>query len=192
MKNLQLWIAGFILLVLTVVICIGAYVFLQQGAPEVQDVEQYGGLFPTSGGSSEDPSGDSGRSISLASGASLVVRDFLNNGSTFRDPLNEGSYYVAGKLEYCLDDGTCPDTGTPEFSILYLEPDQTFLVSLASEPLGESRMKAEAYLKDALGISNEEMCALRYTVGTTVSVNEAYGSITNLGFSFCPDAVRLP
>ena len=130
--------------------------------------------------------------LMLATGERVLVRNFIANGTTFADPANEGSYYVAGSLPYCLEDGSCPDTNTPAFSILYAEEGQSFSVSLNEEPLRESRTAAEAFLAEALGVSPETLCALTYTVGTTVSVSETYGSYTNLGFSFCPDAVRLP
>jgi len=193
MKDSLLWIAGSGLLVLTVTIGVGAYFFLAQNRePGNEQQSPNGTYFPVGGSVSGGPTSEQTRSLALATGETIVVNDFLVNGVTFKDPANEGSYFLAGKLEYCLEDGTCPDTHTPHFSILYMEADQSFTVSLNEEPLRESREAAEQYLMKALGISTQEMCALSYTLGTTVSVNEAYGSITNLGFSFCQGAVRLP
>lgn len=176
------------------VIAIGFAVYLlSQGQPSTDPADGPTGgrpLFPS--GSTNTGTPQDMRTLRLSTGEAVQVNDFVNNGITFKDPANEGSYYLAGELPYCLDDGTCPTTSTPAFSILYLEPDQGFTVSLNQEPLGSSRLQAENYLQQALGISRERMCELTYTVGTTVSVNEVYGSITNLGFSFCPNATKLP
>jgi len=192
MKNSTLWIAGSVLLLLTVVILIAAYFFLVAVREPVASQETPGGVyFPISGGGS-GASETKTRSLTLATQERIMVKDFLANGVTFRDPANDGTYFLAGKLDYCLENGTCPDTSTPTFSIMYLEADQSFSVSLNDEPLKDVRNAAERYLMTALGISEQEMCALNYALGTTVSVNEAYGSVTNLGFSFCPGAVPLP
>ena len=188
MKNFALWI-GALLIILGIAML--AFVFLrEQKEPEPETVPQNPGTYFPSTGSSTG--GTAQRPIMLSTGEQIMANDFINNGVTFEDPVNEGSFYLAGKLDYCLEDGTCPDTRTPEFSILYLEAEQSFIVSLNEEPLRESRGKAEEYLMRALGISQNEMCSLTHTVGTTVSVNEAYGSITDLGFSFCPGATALP
>lgn len=192
MKDSFYWIAGSVLLVLVVVIVIGAYLFLGQSQSTNTEEFTGGTYFPVSGGQQGGPVETKMRSQTLATGESIMVNDFLANGITFEDPANKGSYFLAGKLDYCLEDGTCPDTNTPSFSILYLEVGQSFSISLNEEPLSESREKAEQYLMTALGISPQEMCSLPYLLGTTVSVNETYGSITNLKFSFCEGAVRLP
>jgi len=192
MKNSTLWIAGSILLVLTVLVVVGAYLFLAQNRVPVTEEPSGGITFPASGGVSGGGSGTQPLLLTLATGERIPVNNFLANGVTFADPANAGSYYLAGKLEYCLEDGTCPDTNTPKFSILFFEQGQSFSISLNEEPLKESRLAAETYLMNALGISKQEMCSLSYLLGTTVSVNEMYGSITNLEFSFCEGAVPLP
>lgn len=165
-----------------------AYVFL---APKEEVNQPATTLFPSSTGGSTtvDPSS---RRVALSDGSYVVAKDFVNNGVTFEDPANEGTYYVAGTLDYCLEDGSCPSTGTTGFAVLYLEEGQEFLIALTEEPLGEMRVRAEQYLKATLGLSDAEMCALKYSVGTSVSVNRTYGSISNLKFSFCPDAIALP
>lgn len=126
-------------------------------------------------------------------GLTITVRDFVHNGVTIEDPANEDIYYLSGSSGVCLEDGSCPVAGNDRgFNIVYFEADGSFAVSLNEEPLGEQRRRAEQYLMQALGIGEVELCALRYTVGTTVYVNETYGSMGNLGFSFCPGAVKLP
>lgn len=193
MKNSTLWIAGTVLIILTITIVVGSYFLLAQKHEPISPRQEPSGiLFPSSGGVFGDETKIKTRSLMLATGKTILVKDFIANGITFEDPANSGSYFLAGKLEYCLDDGTCPDTNTPNFSILFLEADQSFSVSLNEEPLRGSRASAERYLMAALGVSEKEMCDLQYSLGTTVSVNEAYGSITNLGFSFCEGAIPLP
>lgn len=184
--------AGSVLLILTVLIIVGAYLFLEQAREPVTEQPPSGTIFPSSGGLVGGEPGAQTLLLTLATGERIAVDNFLANGVTFEDPANPGAYYLAGNLEYCLEDGTCPNTNTPRFSILYFENGQNFAVSLNEEPLRESRQAAELYLMNALGISPQQMCDLTYTLGTTVSVNETYGSITNLGFSFCEGAVPLP
>jgi len=175
-----------------ILIAIGGYIFLRgtQAPAPAQDLSV---SFPSSGSTGtvmNDQLTD--RTVESADGTPLLVKDFISNGVTYKDPANDGSYYLAGTLGYCLEDGTCPDTGTPHFSILYLSEGETFIISLDEEPLGTSRLEAEAYLRRTLGITNEQMCSLDYTVGTTVYVNSVFGSMNTLGFSFCPNAVTLP
>ncbi|MDP2816323.1 MAG: hypothetical protein Q8O19_06565, partial [Rectinemataceae bacterium] len=179
--------------VLTVAIVVGAYFFLaQEREPTSTEQEPGGILFPSSGGLFGEGTKAQTRSLTLATGKRIVVKDFLANGITFEDPANSGSYFLAGKLEYCLEDGTCPDTNTPSFSVLFIETDQSFSISLNEEPLKSSRVSVEQYLMNVLGMSEDGMCDLQYSLGTTVSVNETYGSINNLGFSFCEGAIPLP
>jgi len=49
----------------------------------------------------------------------------------------------------------------------------------------------EQFMLKTLGISQQQLCALNYSVGVTRYVNEQY-TAKNLGFSFCPGAVVLP
>ena len=188
-KHLPL-IAGIALLLLVIVALAGAYAYLSFMQEPIPAETETAPSFPSSGvstGYARDT-----RSIALASGETIAVNDFIDNGITYADPMNEGAYFLAGSVGYCAGEPGCPDTGTPDFSILYLEADQTFIVNLDAEPLGESRRKAERYLADVLGISATQLCALSYTVGTTYALSPTYGSITNLGFSECPGAIALP
>jgi hypothetical protein len=60
------------------------------------------------------------------------------------------------------------------------------------ETLGETRLKAERFLMNVLGIDQTTMCALNYSVSAPASVNAQFASIDNLGFSYCKGSVRLP
>lgn len=124
--------------------------------------------------------------------ASLEVRDFIHNGETIQDVVNPGNYVLAGSLGYCLADGTCPKAAdTSTFSISYDEKNASFGIVLLKEPLGETRLAAEAFLSSRLGISRAQLCSLNYYIGTPYWVNEQF-SAHNLGFSLCPDATTLP
>jgi hypothetical protein len=121
------------------------------------------------------------REILLANGAPLETHDFLSDPATVEDEVNPGYYYL----------GYGPADSSASYHIEYVEETQYFNVELLQEPLGESRKAAEAYLQRALGIANDDMCALNYALGVPNSVNGQYSSM-NLGFSFCPGAVVLP
>lgn len=179
------WIGCIAILAL---IAIGAFLLLRADR-DAPDAPAAGNYFPSLGGGTVT---EGTRMIVSKDGQTLAVRDFHNNGITFEDPANPGSYFLAGETGYCLEDGTCPKAGTDEFSILFTEADQSFIIALAAEPLGEVRVRAEHYLMNALGATREELCSLNYAVGTTVSVNATYSEFENLGFSFCPGAIRLP
>lgn len=144
----------------------------------------------------ELPDGQEGqrqeRAVTLADGSTTVVYDFTANGITVPDPVNPGSYVLAGELGYCLEDGSCPNAGSiNDFSIVFSEADQAFTVTLLAEPVGATRLAAEQYLLTQLGLPKEQACALRYHIGVPYWVNESFTG-RNLGFSFCPGAIKLP
>lgn len=122
----------------------------------------------------------------------IVVKDFIHNGETIADTVNPGSHVLAGTLGYCLADGTCPaGYPTTKFSVSYNAETHFFTVVLLEEPLGTTRLEAEQFLIDRLGVTTQTLCAVDYSVGTPYWVNEGYAG-KNLGFSFCPGATKLP
>lgn len=125
-------------------------------------------------------------------GQAIIVNDFLNNGVTIADPENPSSYYLAGSIGYCLEDGTCPSGAYADgFNVVYDAPEEFFTVALFKEPLGQTRADAEQFLLKALGIPKAELCNVNYYLGTSESVNSFYAG-KNLGFSFCPGTTALP
>lgn len=126
-----------------------------------------------------------------AQGGQMTVKDFIHNGETVSDPVNSGSYVLAGDVGYCLQDGTCPH-GAPseDFSIGY-DSTGTFTIALLREPLSASRKAAEQFLMTRLGISAEQLCSLQYQVLVSQDVNPAF-AYGNLGFSSCQGAAKLP
>ncbi|HEX5774560.1 MAG TPA: hypothetical protein VFY28_01185 [Candidatus Paceibacterota bacterium] len=122
----------------------------------------------------------------------IKVNDFIRNGETASDPLNPGSYFLAGDIGYCLADGNCPHGAeTDTFQISYDEDSSTFSVALTAEPLSTARMEAETFLMERLGVDAATLCRLNYFVSTTYWVNESYAN-RNLGFSSCSGSVQLP
>ncbi len=121
--------------------------------------------------------------VASASGGSLVVHDFTKDSRVVVDPHNAGHYHLAG--------GAGLDQVDAPYLIVYVASDQSFTISLEKEPLSQTRLDAEAYLMQMLGISKRDMCLLRYSVLVPNDVSEIYSG-KNLGFSFCPGAVVLP
>lgn len=130
--------------------------------------------------------------VALRAGGSVVVNDFLHNGTTISDPENTGNYYLAGSVGYCLKDGSCPSGAKADnYIVIYDSAHQFFTIALTAEPIGPARLAAEAFLRTTLGLSNEQLCGLNYYIGTTESVNNSYSG-KNLGFSACAGATSLP
>ncbi len=115
-------------------------------------------------------------------GSAAGSPSFLSNPDVTEDSENPGLYYL----------GNDPvSQENPQYIIEYIASSQSFIVSLTQEPIGETRHAAETYLQGVLGLTQEQMCSLKYIVNVPGSVNEQYSSV-NLGFSFCSGAVRLP
>ena len=131
--------------------------------------------------------------IKNRAGESITTKDFIHNGTTFEDSMNKGVYILAGNLDYCADDPTpCQAGPKVPYRIFYYSSNQAFGILLAEEPLGETRKKMEKNIMTILGLNEADMCRLVYVVDTPLFVSERYGSVPNLGFSFCPGATVLP
>ena len=115
----------------------------------------------------------------------MVVQDFRTNSDTARDPINTSFYYLK---YHTAGEGA---TQNPPYTISYDMVSGSFTIALYQEPLKQTRAEAEQYLMSALGLSQANMCALRYTVSVPGDINEYYSG-TNLLFSFCPGATVLP
>lgn len=136
----------------------------------------------------------SGSALTIAtrSGTSVTVPNFITNGVTIPDPSNPGQYLLAGSLGYCSTrPGPCYAASSTNYNILYNANQQTFLIALTKEPIGQARTDAQNFLLHTLGISQTQLCSLSYYVGTTYQVNPIYDT-KNLGFSFCQGATQLP
>jgi len=139
---------------------------------------------PGSGGTSTSPGQTQTSTISVASanGGSVQVNDFRNDPLTATTSNIPDHYFISGGLD--------PNTTGAPYSIMYVNSDQSFTVSLWVEPIADTRHLAEQDLLQRLGISQQDACNLRYTVLVPYSVSPVYAG-KNLGFSFCPGATKL-
>ncbi|MGH7175135.1 MAG: hypothetical protein ACREGR_02125 [Minisyncoccia bacterium] len=166
--------------------------------PIASSTGTYGGNNGSTGGSNSGSStgttvSQGGPTTSIATqNGPLTVNDFFHNGITEPDAQNLGNYYLAGSAGYCTKGGICPHGATTtDFNVTYDAIQQFFTIALTDEPIGAARLESEQFLETTLGISQAQMCSLRYYLGTDVYTNSFYGG-KNLGFSFCPGTVALP
>lgn len=122
--------------------------------------------------------------ITNSLGGLVQTKDFINDPQTTPDPVNVGYYYLGPNS---IDD---PVKKIP-YSIGYIDETHFFNIVLLQEPIAETRKNAERYLLEHLGLSQSQMCDLRYMVGVPDRVNSTYTTM-DLGFSFCPGSVIIP
>ena len=173
-----LFIGSLLVIVLAVVIL----VFIRPGNNTPASVTSNGVNFPIAGTRTTTtplPAGSAPTMTVVSKGGTgVVVNDFIHASSAVPDTANPGQYYLTG-------------SSTGGFIIKYTESGQSFIIALTEEPLGQTRANAEQSLMRTLGISQDQMCALNYYLGTDVYTSGFYGG-KNLGFSFCPGATQLP
>lgn len=170
---------------------LGALIFLALGAhlvfngsntarpvaPAVTPLNPFGFLTGDQGSSGET------LSLTLEDGSIAVVPDFTKTEQPAWAGPSAG-YQVAG------------DAITGDFLITYIVPDPKggqgqFLIALLVEPLGATRLAAEAALRQKLQLSDAALCGLDTLVRVGPGVNNAFGNY-ELGLSFCPESVTLP
>ncbi|MCX6786659.1 MAG: hypothetical protein NTU85_02495 [Candidatus Kaiserbacteria bacterium] len=140
----------------------------------------------TSGSSMQDKTSFT---VAGSGGVTIPTRDFLRDSTAGEYP-NRGYYYLG---YHTSGDGVVDPTATndPPYLIEYIKSEQYFIIELLKEPIGTTRLIAEQYLMAHLGISQDQMCQLNYSVSVPNRVNSQYAS-KNLGFSFCLGATKLP
>ena len=190
-KHTLLIIVGALILLVAI---IGGVLWFMLSEKQVQNDMPPGpgqNLFPSGTDISDPTQVVRSRSLSVPGGGTLAVSDFLATGAV-TDAVNPGSYVLAGELGYCLYDGTCPKaTDDTDFNISFDETTSEFTIVLLREPIGASRLEAEAFLRQKLGVKDSELCRIKYYVGVPYTVNTVYTG-SNLGLSFCPGATQLP
>jgi len=197
--KLILWIVGtIVIIVLAVVVW---FFFFAAKQPSTTGTSAPSGSMQSPvttplGGSSATSTataGSGGATLAIPTAMGTIeTKDFINNGVTIPDVANPGSYLLAGDLGYCLTNPpACRAGSTTGFNIFYDRTSQSFGIALLVEPIGETRHAAEQFLLQTLGVTESQLCALNYYVGTTAQVNALYDD-RNLGFSFCPGATKLP
>jgi len=160
---------GLLSIILFVVVVIGLLILMKKPAP---------------------PATNTGTSFPIASSTTggqqtVSTNSFLNNKAVAPDTDNPGYYYVG------YHPSGADATNDPPYLIEYIDQTKYFNITILHEPIGETRVAAETYLTNTLGLTQEQMCSLNYTVYVPNSVSSSYSG-TNLGFSFCPSAVPLP
>lgn len=166
-----------ICIALILVIAVALYWWYTKSQPQnAQDQSQTG--FPTS--ASNNGEGNLSTSIQTLNSGTVNTKNFLADSETKEDRSNTGYYFLGNQPE-----------SPHSYVIVYIAETNYFNISLLQEPIRDARTDAEAYLLEHLGISKEQLCTLNYMVSTPDSVNNVFSG-TNLGFSFCPNSVKLP
>jgi len=128
-------------------------------------------------------------SIATSNGSTIAVNDFSQDPDLSADQSNPGYYYLGYHYGDTSTDPKASDS--PPYVIEYINATQYFNIALMQEPIKTTREQVEQYLMQHLGISQSQMCQLKYTVSVPASVNQTYAGIS-LGFSFCSGSVQLP
>lgn len=168
------------IILLLALVAIGIFFFVRSNTNTSSNGGSYG-LLPGSNTSLPSSDGSTPRiSIKGADGKEILVKNFLVLPEVKEDSDNTGYYNL----------GYQPNEAAP-YRISYISETTFFNIALLQEPIGQTRLQAETFLSNILGLSKEEMCGLNYSISVPNSVSSNYSGM-NLGFSFCPGAVKLP
>lgn len=169
----------FISIIVLVIICICLSIFFVMRPGQFKEVKFT--VFPH----------DNNATSSNNNVATTSYVEFVNtDGETiyFRDPRVLDSTTALGGGIFQLT--PILTQNAPPFGVVFNERDASFAVGLESEPLADARLKAEAYLRSTLQVSDEQLCELSIFVAVPSRVNQFYSG-KNLGLSFCPGATVL-
>jgi hypothetical protein len=115
----------------------------------------------------------------------IKVDNFINEPDVVQDTYNTNEYFLGNDLT---------NTDQPGASLNYVVTfDATtkyFNIALLKKPLSNSRSEMESYLKNKLNISENDMCALNYSVTVPGYVDQQASGI-DYRFSFCAGALKL-
>lgn len=125
--------------------------------------------------------------VSLIPG--VTVKDFLNDGETKADPMNPGNYIVYGGTGYCIEE-LCDEDHGNTFLIEYDSQIRHFSVLIIREPVKDVRKNVQSVLSEKLGVSQQDLCKLNYSVYVPYWVTEDYSGV-DIRFEGCQDALRL-
>ena len=73
---------------------------------------------------------------------------------------------------------------TPYYRLIFYEADTSFVISIINANVPTARAVAELEVPDTLGISQQEACQLRISIGVSLHVSETYGG-KSYGLGFC-------
>lgn len=115
---------------------------------------------------------------------SFDVVKLIHNPDVSADASNPGYYFI----------GNTPTSTIfgkeSTYIIVFQSKTNYFNITLLNEPIKDTRLEAENYLKNILELTNEQMCALSYSLGVPQDVSDKYAG-HDLKFSFCPDSTDL-
>jgi hypothetical protein len=195
MNSLKTWLIVVAIAVAAVIAVAAAYVLYTN--PNSQSPTSSSTEFPSTAPNSSavTPSKGgapgAGNTFPVIGGAGdiIMTKNFKQDPSVGQYP-TPGYYYIGYHMPTTGYTAGSTATDNPPYTILYIDSTQYFTISLLKEPIKQVRADAEQYLMQRLGISQDQMCRLRYTVSVPSSVSQIYSS-QNLGFSFCSGAVQL-
>lgn len=162
-------------------------------APMPRPTEQPGSVKPIN--PSQTNSASTSISISGYSGATLLVRNFLNDADVVKLTSAGASIYTIGSLpqDESLIGTTSvalPTARDRGYEILFSESEGTFLVYLMKEPLGTQRRLVADDLQRRLGIGLSELCTVQVAVIVTAPHPTLRGKY--IGLPECAGSLRLP
>ncbi len=128
---------------------------------------------------------DSNITLPTSSSELIKVDNFLRKPGVVKDEYNDTSYFLGNTFTRATDSGS-----QPSYVIVFDAQTKFFNIALLGRPFAQSRLAAEAYLKDLLELDEEALCLLTYTVSVPGYVDVDASSV-DYRFSFCPDAVAL-
>lgn len=178
MKKYLIIIIAFILVTTAV-----WYLFVSQQPSVSNDGDTPTTTFPAGGGLSTN---SATLTIQTISGDNLEIHNFLNDSDIVKDAINDGYYYLGN--HFSTNDQT--PQSNPEYVIEYIAETNFFAIGLFREPLAQSRRNVEEYLMTKLGLSEEQMCSLNYSMSVPRRVNEHLAG-TSFLFSFCDGSYPL-
>ncbi len=113
-------------------------------------------------------------------------------GPTVSIPTQNGSVIVSdpaqNPVEQVGDAAAIAETG--QYDIVYYKSEQSFVITLLSQPLQAARDAAEDAFLAKLNIGKGDACKLNVSLAVPLSVDSANAG-QNFGLSFCPGSAAL-
>jgi hypothetical protein len=188
-RNSILMVVGAIVL-LIVAAGILAFLFLRPENEPAPPQNTGGNPFGFSTTGTEPSTGAAVRTIYSRQGEPVSVPDFTEGKESQQIGASESDV----QFDLTPYPPYNPDVPYPThaYDVQFNQANSEFVVTLNEEPLGSARRAAETFLRNILGLTDTEFCALNIVVGVPYSVNESLSYYQNLGLSFCPQAYPLP
>jgi hypothetical protein len=115
----------------------------------------------------------------------VVINNFTKNPEVLRDSQNPDYYFLGNTFKVDANDPA------PTYVITYDSTSGYINVVLLEKPFAVSQYQAEKYLKNLLQVSEEELCALPYSVSVPGYVDDSASGV-DYRFSFCSDSLLTP